>query len=125
LKRRPRRLERKTYAEERDSEAEDISGSDSEDEWVYDGEYTDDNEDMEVKPVKKGKKVETWRMPVDDTDDEEEDTDEVRANRRNNKAEMRQLIMEKLVVAAPIDPRVWVPDEKDEVGFLLSSGLMT
>jgi hypothetical protein len=115
------RLPRKSYAAEPDSDAdEDISGSESEDEWVGDvndiQEFEDDLEDEieeEIAPVKNRKTLEREK-PGEDTDDEDEDDEITRADRRSVKYDLRQEIGALLAKDVLVDSAVWTPDEKDE-----------
>ena len=119
------RLLRKSYAPEPDSDVEDISHSESEEEWVRD---VDDSEEFEeeIAHVKKSRTIlesEEQLAPVTslereepetDTDDEEDDDEKTRDRRTSIKNDLRQQIREILAKDVPVDNAVWTPDEDDE-----------
>ena len=119
------RLLRKSYAPEPDSDVEDISHSESEEEWVRD---VDDSEEFEeeLAHVKKSRTILERKEqlapvtslereePETDTDDEEDDDEKTRDRRTSIKNDLRQQIREILAKDVPVDNAVWTPDEDDE-----------
>ena len=109
-----RKLPKKDYAEEKTDK--DMS-SESEDDWKKGSEdesKEESEDDLEDEAVsKKRNYFQEKKSSLLDTDDEEEDTEEIRDVRRRVKMELHDLILEKLNQEAPVDPNKWVPDEED------------
>ena len=114
----PPRRGRKVDYKEPASDREDISGSESADEWEAGKEdEPSDDEDGQDKQIRTKPKRNIWKerfSQYPNTDNESDDDQEIREKRREVKISLHEAIEEAMKKGAVIDPLAWVPDQEDE-----------